>query len=230
MLVSARLTASCQRSPQYLHSLFSFLRLNSYSSRSPLRRYRQVALAPAWCQAVSQLRITDQWLKSQAFKLKRLDTAIRQSRRLTCTPRAFRAYTRMCVNLRSLSRLHSSRNVKVIRNPQQHSLPIRQIMTAPGRDVTHQSDIAKMKTEPDGSFKRAAAAFRNTVEKGGKFEPEPGKSQIRPGRRKGLCQELYRSVSSLCVVRMSCVSLWQLMLGLDDQHLTLHGQLGQLGH
>ncbi|KAF9051453.1 glutathione S-transferase [Panaeolus papilionaceus] len=35
-----------------------------------------------------------------------------------------------------------------------------------------QSDISKMKTEKDGSFKRADASFRNVIEKGGKFEPE----------------------------------------------------------
>ncbi|KAG5642362.1 hypothetical protein DXG03_002959 [Asterophora parasitica] len=40
------------------------------------------------------------------------------------------------------------------------------------RDHTLQSDIAKMKTEPDGSFKRLDASFRNTIEKGGRFEPE----------------------------------------------------------
>jgi len=39
------------------------------------------------------------------------------------------------------------------------------------KDTTLQSDIAKMKTEPDGSFKRADSSFRNTIEKGGKFEP-----------------------------------------------------------
>jgi len=41
-----------------------------------------------------------------------------------------------------------------------------------GRDVSHQSDISKMKTEPDGSFNRKAATFRNQIEKGGDFEPE----------------------------------------------------------
>ncbi|KAG6828600.1 hypothetical protein H0H92_007341 [Tricholoma furcatifolium] len=40
------------------------------------------------------------------------------------------------------------------------------------KDHTLQSDIGKMKTEPDGSFKRADASFRNVVEKGGRFEPE----------------------------------------------------------
>ncbi|KAF8652406.1 hypothetical protein AX16_004434 [Volvariella volvacea WC 439] len=40
------------------------------------------------------------------------------------------------------------------------------------RDTTSQSDITKMETEPDGSFKRAPASFRNVIEKGGKFEPE----------------------------------------------------------
>jgi putative glutathione S-transferase len=40
------------------------------------------------------------------------------------------------------------------------------------KDHTVQSDIAKMVTEPDGSFKRQASTFRDVVEKGGKFEPE----------------------------------------------------------
>ncbi|RDB28046.1 Glutathione S-transferase omega-like 2 [Hypsizygus marmoreus] len=40
------------------------------------------------------------------------------------------------------------------------------------RDTTLQSDIAKMKTEPDGSFKRAPSSYRNTIQKGGQFEPE----------------------------------------------------------
>ena len=41
-------------------------------------------------------------------------------------------------------------------------------------DTSQQSDIAKMKTEPDGSFKRAASTFRSTIVKGGEFEPEMG--------------------------------------------------------
>ncbi|KII86175.1 hypothetical protein PLICRDRAFT_43758 [Plicaturopsis crispa FD-325 SS-3] len=44
--------------------------------------------------------------------------------------------------------------------------------TATQRDTTLQSDIAKMKTEPDGSFKRADAQFRDFIAKGNKFEPE----------------------------------------------------------
>lgn len=40
------------------------------------------------------------------------------------------------------------------------------------RDVSSQTDISKMKTEEDGSFKRKPSTFRNTIEKGGKFEPE----------------------------------------------------------
>lgn len=44
------------------------------------------------------------------------------------------------------------------------------------RNVRDQSDISVMKTEEDGSFKRKAASFRNTIEKGGKFEPESGES------------------------------------------------------
>ena len=47
---------------------------------------------------------------------------------------------------------------------------------AMSRDHTNQSDIGKMKTEADGSFNRKASTFRNTIEKGGKFEPEKGQS------------------------------------------------------
>jgi glutathionyl-hydroquinone reductase len=46
------------------------------------------------------------------------------------------------------------------------------------RDVSHQSDISKMATEGDGSFKRKAATFRNYIEKGGKFEPEKGRYHL----------------------------------------------------
>ncbi|GLB42169.1 putative glutathione S-transferase [Lyophyllum shimeji] len=46
------------------------------------------------------------------------------------------------------------------------------------RDVTAQSDITKMKTEPDGSFKRAPTSFRNSIEKGGRFEPEPDRYHL----------------------------------------------------
>jgi putative glutathione S-transferase len=44
------------------------------------------------------------------------------------------------------------------------------------RDISHLSDISKLKTESDGSFKRQDAEFRNFIEKGGKFEPETGES------------------------------------------------------
>jgi putative glutathione S-transferase len=47
-------------------------------------------------------------------------------------------------------------------------------MSAGTRDVTNQSDITKMKTEPDGSFKRAPSSFRNFIEKGGRFEAAKG--------------------------------------------------------
>ncbi len=43
------------------------------------------------------------------------------------------------------------------------------------KDTTAQSDVSKLKTEADGSFKRQASSFRNFVEQGGKFEPEKGK-------------------------------------------------------
>ncbi|TFK49009.1 glutathione S-transferase [Heliocybe sulcata] len=39
-------------------------------------------------------------------------------------------------------------------------------------EFSDQSDISRMKTEADGSFKRADSSFRNTIEKGGQFEPQ----------------------------------------------------------
>ena len=46
------------------------------------------------------------------------------------------------------------------------------------RDVSSQSDISKMKTDSDGSFKRKPSTFRNTIEKGGRFEPERGRYHL----------------------------------------------------
>ncbi|EIN08215.1 glutathione S-transferase [Punctularia strigosozonata HHB-11173 SS5] len=46
------------------------------------------------------------------------------------------------------------------------------------RDVSKQSDITKMTTDPDGSFKRKASTFRDFIEKGGKFEPEKGRYHL----------------------------------------------------
>ncbi|KAH9852358.1 glutathione S-transferase [Lenzites betulinus] len=46
------------------------------------------------------------------------------------------------------------------------------------RDTSHLTDISKMKTEPDGSFKRKASTFRDFIEKGGKFEPEKGRYHL----------------------------------------------------
>ncbi|TEB34306.1 glutathione S-transferase [Coprinellus micaceus] len=40
------------------------------------------------------------------------------------------------------------------------------------RDVSAQSNIHVMKTEPDGSFKRQASSFRDVIERGGRYEPE----------------------------------------------------------
>lgn len=46
------------------------------------------------------------------------------------------------------------------------------------RDTTSQSDLKKMKHEPDGSFKRPASSYRDWIKKGGKFEPEKGASTM----------------------------------------------------
>ncbi|KAI9567429.1 glutathione S-transferase [Boletus coccyginus] len=40
------------------------------------------------------------------------------------------------------------------------------------RDTSLQADIGKMKLEADGSFNRAAASFRNSIQNGGQFTPE----------------------------------------------------------
>jgi len=49
---------------------------------------------------------------------------------------------------------------------------------ATSRDTSLQSDITKMKTSADGSYHRAAASFRNVIEKGGRFEPETGRYHL----------------------------------------------------
>ncbi|KAH9932939.1 glutathione S-transferase [Fomitopsis serialis] len=46
------------------------------------------------------------------------------------------------------------------------------------RDVSHHTDIGKMKTEDDGTFKRKPSQFRDWLEKGGKFEPEKGRYHL----------------------------------------------------
>ncbi|KAF8908454.1 glutathione S-transferase [Mucidula mucida] len=51
-------------------------------------------------------------------------------------------------------------------------------MASESKDVSSQTDISKMKTSDDGSFKRAPMVFRNAIEKGGKFEPELGRYHL----------------------------------------------------
>ncbi|KAF7764046.1 hypothetical protein Agabi119p4_8583 [Agaricus bisporus var. burnettii] len=45
-------------------------------------------------------------------------------------------------------------------------------MAAMTREVSGQSDIGKMKTEPNGAYKRLEASFRDVIAAGSKFEPE----------------------------------------------------------
>jgi putative glutathione S-transferase len=42
------------------------------------------------------------------------------------------------------------------------------------KDTSLQSDFAKLKHEPDGSYKRIPSVFRSFIEKGGQFEAERG--------------------------------------------------------
>ncbi|TBU28070.1 glutathione S-transferase [Dichomitus squalens] len=46
------------------------------------------------------------------------------------------------------------------------------------RDVSHQSDISKARTDADGSFKRKPSSFRNSIQKGGEFPPEKGRYHL----------------------------------------------------
>ncbi|OCH86720.1 glutathione S-transferase [Obba rivulosa] len=46
------------------------------------------------------------------------------------------------------------------------------------KDVSRNSDINKMNTESDGSFKRKPSQFRNSISKGGPFEPEAGRYHL----------------------------------------------------
>jgi len=46
------------------------------------------------------------------------------------------------------------------------------------KDVSHNSDINKMKHEDDGSFKRKPSSFRNLIEPEGKFSPEKGRYHL----------------------------------------------------
>lgn len=45
-------------------------------------------------------------------------------------------------------------------------------------DHTEQSDVSKLKNEPDGSFKRPASTFRNFIEPNGVFAPEKGRYHL----------------------------------------------------
>lgn len=61
------------------------------------------------------------------------------------------------------------------------TLPLRQThhtMSSTTRNVSNQSDISKMKTEADGSFKRQASSFRDSIQQGGKYEPEPDRYHL----------------------------------------------------
>lgn len=76
--------------------------------------------------------------------------------------------------------------------------PIRTMSTT--KDVTLQSDITKLKSEPDGSFKRSASSFRNVIEKGGKFEAEQGEviPTLFTARSRSLADRYHLYVSYAC--------------------------------
>lgn len=73
------------------------------------------------------------------------------------------------------------------------------------RDTTLQSDVTKIKIEADGSFKRAESTFRDTIEKGGKFEPEAG-GHFNSLPRYCFTQGPSRSLSSIRLVCLPYVS------------------------
>ena len=94
--------------------------------------------------------------------------------RLICTQRTFAAQTATRGSGRInkiVTPAHSPTTVFLL--PQN----TRRTMATAAREVRGQSDISQMNTEQDGSFKRKPSSFRNTIEKGGKFEPEVGMSR-----------------------------------------------------
>ena len=52
---------------------------------------------------------------------------------------------------------------------------------AEAKEHQKHSDISKMKTEEDGSFKRKPSSFRNTIQEGGEFPPEKGACAVNCG-------------------------------------------------
>ncbi|KAH9940329.1 glutathione S-transferase [Amylocystis lapponica] len=84
---------------------------------------------------------------------------------------------------RSVSQAHTSIHKASLASPRLHpcfSLNrtfIQRVMSTT-KDVSSQSDIAKMAKEKDGSFKRKDSQFRSTIEKGGKFAPEKGRYHL----------------------------------------------------
>jgi hypothetical protein len=57
----------------------------------------------------------------------------------------------------------------------QLSYQLRTMASQSQRDVSNQSDISRSKMDKSGSFNRRPSSFRDTIEKGGEFEPEKGK-------------------------------------------------------
>ena len=81
---------------------------------------------------------------------------------------------RISITLRGSSYCTTRRHLsssRLLKSPSGSKSPSTTMAT---RDTTMQSDISKMKMEPDGSFKRVDASFRNTIAKGSQFEPEIG--------------------------------------------------------
>ncbi|KAK2461175.1 hypothetical protein APHAL10511_006702 [Amanita phalloides] len=55
---------------------------------------------------------------------------------------------------------------------------LRTTLMAHARDVSHLTDIGRLNTSADGSFKRQSSNFRSFIEKGGQFEPEKGRYHL----------------------------------------------------
>lgn len=58
-----------------------------------------------------------------------------------------------------------------LKKPESLRSPFKRNMSST-KDVTHHSDITKMKNEKDGSWKRKDSVFRSFIARGSKFEPE----------------------------------------------------------
>lgn len=81
------------------------------------------------------------------------------------------------------------------------------------KDVTAQTDIGKMTVEKDGSFKRKAASFRQSIKPDGEFPPEKGPYYrsvfvLRDELKESFAGRYHLYVSYACRKWISVLQIW----------------------